>query len=348
MSVPDIVASALGDEQVAARVDLGGEDTLFVTPSRTLIYRGEGLLSDEAIEEYTHQAERVTVKTSRRKARITLTHSLEGEQSFTVPPSRLDDALHPVLAGVLNQAGVTEPGETVKRTFRFSELTVIVTSHRLVKHIGAAVWDTDYEEYRYQDATGLTFEDGSVATQVVLEVDGRRERIKAPNERAPELRAELEEAICDFYDVSSIPEFEAKVAPEPESDEDDEPTATANSDVGFESGLSPLETGGDTSEDASDAGDVVETDAQGTPAAATEPNPAQLAAEAADATGAAEPESDTEPVQDDDLGDTERVSNEALAERMDELTTAVKRQNELLATHADTIEQLIEELKRMR
>jgi len=44
--------------------------------------------------------------------------------------------LHPVLAGVLNGNGITDPGETVVKTYRFSELTLIITSDRLVKHIG--------------------------------------------------------------------------------------------------------------------------------------------------------------------------------------------------------------------
>ena len=264
MSVPGIVQSALGDEQVAARVGLGGEDELFVTPSRILIYRGEGLLSDEDIEEYTPNAERVLVKEGRRKGKIVLEHDLEGDRSFSVPLSRLDDALHPVLAGVLNAAGVTEPGETVKQTYRFSELTLIVTSRRLVKHIGAPVWDADYEEYQFEDATGLDFEQGSVATQIVLEVGGRRERIKAPNEQAPEVRAHLEEALFEFYDVSSMAEFDAAVA-EAEDDPEPEPS-TATDEVAFAGGVDPLDAGGDDDSepgtvDATHPGASVATDA---------------------------------------------------------------------------------------
>ena len=43
MTVPPIVQSTLDDEDVSTRVPLGGEDELFVTPSRTLIYRADGL-----------------------------------------------------------------------------------------------------------------------------------------------------------------------------------------------------------------------------------------------------------------------------------------------------------------
>ena len=300
MSVPGIVQSALGDEQVAARVGLGGEDELFVTPSRILIYRGEGLLSDEDVEEYTPEAERVRVKEGRRKGKIVLEHDLEGDRSFSVPLSRLDDALHPVLAGVLNAAGVTEPGETVKQTYRFSELTLIVTSRRLVKHIGSPVWDADYEEYQFEETTGLSFEQGSVATQLVLEVAGRRERIKAPNEEAPEVRAHLEEALFEFYDVSSMAEFDAAVA-ENEDDQPDPAPSTATDEVAFAGGVDPLDAGGgDSDAGTADVNSGGATDSTHPGASAADAGPApggdaidDLIAETNDAATTADP--DTEP-----------------------------------------------------
>ena len=300
MSVPGIVQSALGDEQVAARVGLGGEDELFVTPSRILIYRGEGLLSDEDVEEYTPEAERVRVKEGRRKGKIVLEHDLEGDRSFSVPLSRLDDALHPVLAGVLNAAGVTEPGETVKQTYRFSELTLIVTSRRLVKHIGSPVWDADYEEYQFEETTGLSFEQGSVATQLVLEVAGRRERIKAPNEEAPEVRAHLEEALFEFYDVSSMAEFDAAVA-ENEDDQPDPAPSTATDEVAFAGGVDPLDAGGgDSDAGTADVNSGGATDSTHPGASAADAGPASggdaiddLIAETNDAATTADP--DTEP-----------------------------------------------------
>ncbi|PSP80220.1 hypothetical protein BRC81_03255 [Halobacteriales archaeon QS_1_68_20] len=416
MSVPGIVQEALGEEGVAAQVGLGGEDELYVTPTRTLIYRSEGLLSDETVEEYPHEAERVEVSRGRRKAKIVLHHGIEGERAFSLPANRLDDALHPVLAGVLNAAGVTDPGETVKRTFLFSELTLIVTSRRLVKHIGEAVWDVDYEEYPFADATDLTFEEGSVATQLVLEVGGRRERIKAPNDRAPEVRAELEEALFEFHDVTSVEGLRSKTAGEDADDEPADAAADATDDVSFESGLSPLDAvGGD--DDGTGTVDVIETgdpedgtnadaagQAAGTPettgaqetggvegtgrsqdtgGAQDTASPAGAADATADAGGASDAPADaggasdparstgggaarepqdnadeevpdaTEPseavpanIDDAALVTDDGVSNDELAERLDELTSAVKRQNELLATHAETIERLIEELKR--
>lgn len=237
MSVPGAVESALDGEDVAAEVPLGGEDVLYITPTRTLIYRGEGLLSDETVEEYPHDAERLTVKEGRRKTRFSLEYPLEGTKEFTLPSNSAESALHPVLAGIMNAGGVTDPGETVVQTFRFSELTLVVTSERLVKHIGEVVWDEDYEEFHYADVTGLTFEEGSVATQIVLEVDGRQQRIKAPKEHAREVRERLTQALCNYYDVTSVEELRAAIAP-------DEEVADAGDDapeVAFGEGVDPLD-----------------------------------------------------------------------------------------------------------
>lgn len=219
MSLPDILQTHLDDESVAARVDLGGEDELFVTPTRTLIYRAEGLLSDESVEAYNHDAERVLVSEGRRKSKLTLDYGLDGEKSFSLPTKRLPDALHSVLAGVLNAAGITGPGETVKQTYQFSELTLVITSARVVKHIGSAVWDGDYEEFHYDDVTDLTFEEGSVATSIVITTGGRQERFKAPNEEARAVREGLTNALLAHYDVESLADFRATVTPRDAGDD---------------------------------------------------------------------------------------------------------------------------------
>jgi len=236
MSHPEIVEAALDDEPVAAEVPLGGDDALYVTQTRTLIYRAEGILSDESVEEYPHGAERITVSEGRRKSTVALDYGLDGEQSFSLPTKRLDQALHPVVAGVLNAADITDPGETVRQTFRFSELTLVITSDRLVKHIGAAVWDEDFEEFHFDDVTDLDFEDGSVATSVVLTIGGgRQERFKTPNDDARAVREALESALLAYHDAPSLEAFRESMAPE-------EAEPTEKKDVDFGGGLDPLST----------------------------------------------------------------------------------------------------------
>lgn len=263
MDVPGIVQSSLADaddETVVATVHLKGDDALFVTPTRTLLYRADGLLSDESVEEYPHDAHRIEVGEGRRKATIRLDYGVDGERSFGVPPGALDEALHPVIAGVLNAAGAIEPGETVVRTFRFSELTLVVTSARVFKHVGAAVWDDEFEEVAFADVTGLDLEDGTVASQLVLETSGRAQRVKTPTARAQEVYDCCEEALLAYHDVSSYEAFRERIDAE-EADgtgASDEPAAaddaTTAPDVSDDltlvnDELDPLDTGGDGDQD---------------------------------------------------------------------------------------------------
>lgn len=265
MDVPTLVSESLGNEEVAAHVPLKGDDALFVTSTRTLRYSDEGLLSDESVDEFPHDAERVAVSAGRRKATIELDYGTGGDREFSVPRSNLEAALHPVLAGVLNANGVTGPGETVTRTFRFSELTVVVTSDRLVKHIGSAVWDREFEEIPYETVTGLSVEEGNVSSQFVLKTTERTQRIKAPSESFRAVRETIENAILSYHGVDSIAEFEVLAAEEPTDqpvEAEDEADATPD-DVAFEERVEPI--GGGTSDggaDESDAGATGSTAAE--------------------------------------------------------------------------------------
>ncbi|AUV82665.1 hypothetical protein C2R22_14285 [Salinigranum rubrum] len=379
MSHPDIVESALGDESVAARVSLG-DDFLFVTPTRTLVYRADSLLSDESIEEFPHGAERIDVSAGRRKATITLDYGLDGERSFTVPAKALDRALHPVLAGTLNASGVTDPGETVKETFRFSELTLVITSDRLVKHVGGAVWDEDFEEYHFSDVTDFAVEEGSVATTLVLTHDGRQERFKAPAERSREVSERLTDVLLAYHDVDSLETLRERFA----VDEEESPSAT----MSFGEGPTPLsanpselaesaknatrhDDGGETGDvdNASVASAVDDT-------AATETEDASRTIEPLDAMDAAAAEGSTEPSEasaESDEADTigtgdllgpvdtappepESVTSESDADEADEQLTAlvaevealreaVEAQNERIAEQEELLKRLIAELR---
>ena len=274
MSLPELLAGTVGDESVVADVALGGDDRLAVTPTRTLVYRGDGLLSDESVVEHPHDVERIATSMGRRKAKLTLGYGLDGDETISVPAKRIDDVLHPVLAGVLSARSVTDPGESVVRTFRFSELTLVVTSDRLVKHVGSAVWDEEFEEFAYEDITDLDFEEGTVATAVVLTHGGRSERFKAPNESARAVRETLVDAVCAYYDVDSLEEFRVSVADEAEAG------AAADSDASttdFGEGPDPLS--------ASPVADA-EAEAAGTETRGTEDAPEMVTATDADPSAA--------------------------------------------------------------
>jgi len=241
MSLPDALTSALGEEPAVAEVSLGGDDILAVTPTRTLVYRAEGLLSDEAVEEYPHDAERLTLSEGRRKAKLTMEYGLDGTETLSLPSSRIDDALFPILAGVINAAGVTEPGESVLKTFRFSEITLIITSRQVVKHIGTPVWTEDFETFEYASITDVTFEEGSVATTVVLTHDGRQDRFKIPSDDARAVREAVVDAVCAFHEVDSIDALRAQVAAAADDEPDTPADAEASADqLDFGEGIDPL------------------------------------------------------------------------------------------------------------
>ncbi len=353
MSVPGIVQESLQGEGVEARIDLGGEDELFVTPTRTLIYRGEGLLRDESIEEYSHDAECVRFSEGRRKTRVTLEYAIEGDEEFTVPSGAADEAFSPLVEGVLTARGVLDDDESVIAAYRFSELTVIIAERRLVKHIGAAVFDEDFEEFRYEDVTDLAFETGNVSMQIVLTVDGRSERIKAPSDRGPEVRTRLENALWDFYDVSSNEELRAVVSGD---DPDPEPADDGDEEDPFGSGLDPLGDGEPTAfrEDEDPSPDQDPEPASGSAAAGSD-SPPDRGGDAVTAASTDPGPADADPTPESRSGEGfeeagfEPATSEAdLAAEVAELRETVEQQNQLLIKQQRTIEQLIEELSRGR
>ena len=68
MDVPDMVGERLGDERATTRVNVGGDDRVYVTATRTLVYRAGGFLSNASIEEFTHDSDAFDVSAGRRQA----------------------------------------------------------------------------------------------------------------------------------------------------------------------------------------------------------------------------------------------------------------------------------------
>lgn len=308
MTVPELVRERLGEGSPRARIPLQGENELVVGDDRTLLYRAEGLLSGESIEEFSHEAESVSVNDGRRKSTIRLDQGIDGTSEFSIPSDSLEEALPPLLGGVLAAADVIDPDEDVEVVFRLGELTVVVTEGRVIKHVGSATWDHEAEVYAFQDVTGLDMEEGDVSSQVIVEVAGRPQRIKAPTEDARAIKQRIERALLSYYEVESYPAFlDAVGEPEPEP----EPAEEADDEDGAED-----QTAGD--EEAADDED------ESTDDAASEVD--DFAFEGVDVEG----------------------EEETVVEELAALREAVERQNELLETHQRIIEALVEELREER
>ncbi|MHB9286752.1 hypothetical protein ACKVMT_06895 [Halobacteriales archaeon Cl-PHB] len=356
MEIPDLVRNALGGEEVQAGVNLGDEDALVLTPTRTILYRGEGLLSDESLEEYAHDVERLAVKDGRRKTKFSLTY-VDGTETFTVPGNRAETVLEHLIDGILTVGEVIDAEESVRGVYRFSELTLIVTDGRLVKHVGAPVWDADFEEFPFADVTGLAFEQGSVATQIVLSVAGRPQRIKAPNDQAPMVQETLQGALFAYHDVDSLEALNEAVADE-SAGRDGADADESGVDLSLSEGIDPL-VGGSESDD----GDA-ETDDERSPTideslaaeTAQDAGSETTAQHSAGGTRSTEDTSPAESASEPDVGGEVRdvpdaataEDVEAIATQVADLTAAVTRQNKLLKQQQQTMEQLIEELRRGR
>ena len=341
MELPELVRDRLEGESVLTSVDLGGEDRVVVTPSRVLLYRSEGLLSDESTETFPLDAERLDLRSGRRKTTFELRY-VDGKRDFTVPSSRTSAVLSPVLEGLLRAADIVEGEESVRGAYRFSELTLVVTDRRLVRHVGGAVWDEEYEVAPFADLTGLGFEEGSVGTEVSVEVDGYPQRFKVPNEHAGSVRKTLQSAVFAFHGVDSLAELEAAVGgEEDEGDELEESGFTKK--LGDEDGegedrpfadLTAPELDRDRSDrdGRSAAGRTADGGGEDTTARAVEPDP----------------DPDPEPEPTPDVGRRGGDVDGEVAERLAALEDAVERQHDLLERQQRTIERLVEELRRGR
>ena len=338
MEIPDRITQAADGETIQSAVSLGDEDIICFTATRTFVYRAEGLLSDEKVETYSHDIERLNVSEGRRKTTFVLEY-VDGVQKFKLASKRTDQVLSRLLAGVLGVAGVIDEAESVAGVFSFSELTLIVTDARLVKHVGAYVWDPDFEEYAFEDVTGLDFEEGSVATQVVISVGGRPQRIKAPSDDARRLRQTLENRLFAYYEVDSLDALNEKIG------QDDEPPSkeSATGGLGLDENISPLvgddeqseSTSASSTDDADGTGDTATAEAGDRGAALTQ-EPAETATERSSTASGASSE-DIEQFR-------EQIAT--LTEAVEAQQDQLEQQSEQIETQRETIQQLIEELRR--
>lgn len=324
--VPPLVHDALGSESVRTHLELGGDDAIFVTPTRTLVYRSEGLLSDESVGEFPHDAERVDVNRGRRKATFELAY-VDQTKEFSVPAARADDVLEPLLEGVLAANDVTEDMERVEGVYRFSELTLVVTDGRVIKHIGGALWDEDFEEYPYADVTNLDTEEGSVSTGLVIEVNGRPQRIKIPSEEARVVARAIENAVLAYHEVDSVEALREKQGV---TDEVEEQGGNDFDDTGLDPLVSNAPTEPAESSPGTGASEREQRDDRAT--SATD----------GDSTGRHEQEEDSDRMR-VDSGAVERLET-----RLEALEAQVEQQSELIERQGDLIDQLVEELRRGR
>ncbi len=327
-ALPELLSESVGDRAVIETVTIGGGDAVTVTPETTHVYRSDGLLSDESVETFDHDAERLSVRTKRRKSEIRLA-TIDGERGFTVPEKIADTIVEAVVEGVLRTTGVIEDEETLIALFRFSELTLVVTNERLFEHVGSAVWDEDFETVDYAELTGLDFEKGSVATQVVLETADRRRRVKVPNEHAGSVRRAIQESVFGFHDVASLEELRSRLAvAEPESGDGERGKAASDGANG------DTEPNGFVSMDREPTADADGSVAKSASVGSEGSEVPKV--ENPDPEGGSPANAPTAP----EIGE--------LTEQVNSLSRQIEKQTELIESQRELIDQLVDELRRGR
>jgi hypothetical protein len=209
-----------------------------------------------------------------------------------------------------------------------------------------------------------------VATQVVLSVDGRPQRIKAPSEQTRVVKQSLTQALFAYHDVDSLASLNATVGVEDTDPSAPDGSDDAGSSLSLGDGISPLVGGDEESE--SSSGDPLgatgstpgessqssgSSDAPGV--RAPEPDPGdredavdtgtQVESASGDDTvepAATRPRASAEWQSEDPAVDSEDI--ETMKSQLSTLTTAVKKQNQLLRDQQETIDRLIEELRQGR
>jgi hypothetical protein len=329
MDYPELLRDRLEEkESVLASVDLGGDDHIVVTPTQVLLYRAEGLLSDESVETFSLDTERVDLRSGRRKTTFELRY-IDEKQDFTVPSTHASDVLSPVLGGILQSAGVVGADESVSGAYRFSELTLVITDRRLVRHVGGAVWDTEYEVAPFADLTGLSFEKGSVGTEISVKIGGYPQRFKVPNEHAGSVRQALQDAIFTFHGVDSLAELDELV--KAQNEETDE-----LAESGFTQRLNDTEGSSDDRPFADLTAPELDRNRED-----------RMSIETAVSDG------DNMPMMETTQSEIKRSNNadidsDRLAERIETLETAVERQTKRIERQQQAIAQLVKELRNGR
>lgn len=366
-TLPELLSEAIAGATVLDTVDIGGGDAVAVTNEATHLYRSDGLLTDESVETFGHDAERLSVRSKRRKSEIGL-ETIDGATSFTVPSKVADRIVEAMLGGVLRATGVLAADDEILARFRFSELTLVVTDSYLLEHVGSAVWDADFDTVEYAELTGLDFERGSVATQVVIETATRRRRVKVPNDHAGRVRRQIKEAVFEFHGVSSIDALREALAPDADGED---AGSDADVDAGAGAGARP-----GTGSSAADAGSTRDPEASAVGSGTDVDAAADADIDAAaDADGFVSP--DWTPPADQDIAASgpERTTKtsdgpesaptddaaadrsaegptgpelEALSEQVEALSEQVERQTELLESQQELIDRLVDELRRGR
>jgi len=331
MSVPTVLQEAIGDDEIAETLKLGGEDLLVFTPSRCICYRGEGLLSDESVSKFRYDITALSIDIGRRSTDLAFDYGHEGTEQLGVPNDQAEVAIQTFLTFTLRSSDAIDEDEVIAEVFRIDELALLLTARRYVKHVGTAVWESDATVVPYQDIWDVELEQGSVGAQVVVRTMDGVDRIKASSADAEGIHTSLSDAVCNAHGVDTLDDIEP-----PEEPANGSKTAKPSAEDDGPS-LPPLR---GTS---ADGGTTSGRSLSSSQSAGERPADDTRAVARRQSAGTGEPEGAGGA-----RGSPATIDLASLQDRLDDIEEAVEETNERLDEHREAFEQLVEELRRGR
>ena len=211
MDIPSLLSDSIGeDEKIVSRVLVASGTHMITTTKRVFIHREEGIINSEIFEEYSLNADQISIFSDKRKARIVLNYGLEGTREFSLNAKYYDRIVDPLVRGVLKATEVVEPGELIRHVYRYGQLTIVLTDRQFLKHIGVALWSRDYESFNYEDMGRIDIEKGGVSAEILIEYKGRMQRIKTDKERARLICVQARNGLALYKGCKDYQEYEKR------------------------------------------------------------------------------------------------------------------------------------------
>ena len=192
------------EDELINQIELDDHRTLFVAPSRIIVYRESSLLAEESVDTYSTDVERLLLDEGKKQVTVTFEYADEDDHELQLPPETMANALKALLASVVRTNGVVDEDESIRELFRFNEMTVILTDRRVIQHLGTSLWADAHNSIEYEDIRDIRTEEGTISTGVIIETTESAERLKIPQDAADRFVELLDQSVCEFHDVASL------------------------------------------------------------------------------------------------------------------------------------------------
>lgn len=191
---PDAVESAFEGEEIRAQVPISDEKELYVTPTQAIIYKPK----KESINKYIHTSKALEIIDSGSRTKISIDRPINTPKEISTGYKNAED----LLKEITNKT-ITHPG-SVNYISWFNHQTFVITNDRIIIHEGVKTWDTDYDEYLYDDLIDIGLDEDEGEAIFNLEDENKNERIVASKSENQAFIEWFKQTLIEFYDTQSF------------------------------------------------------------------------------------------------------------------------------------------------